>query len=264
MAAAQADRPMLTALGGHADAKRLLAHAAFWCALAVGVVMRCLPPVRADFPLNDGGLITSMVVDLQRAGYQLPLQTSYNGGGIPFAAPPLAVYLAAGIAELTRIDLTALLRILPLVCALSSMPLFWVLARTLLSSTSGAAVAVAGFALLPAAYFWLLMGSGVVRGPGLLGALLALSLAAQLYRHGTIWRAVPTGALMGLAALCDGGSAWFVGISLPVSAAVGGRSPRPGSSASSRQSSRRRGGCTSCTSTGSPPSRLHGEARHSR
>ena len=59
-----------------------------------GLLVRAIPVLTADFPLNDGGLFYAMTRDLQHANFLLPATTSYNGLGIPFAYPPLGFYVA--------------------------------------------------------------------------------------------------------------------------------------------------------------------------
>ena len=67
------------------------------CPMIVGLVVRAVPLVAAGFPLNDGGLFYAMAEDVRRAGFALPMYSSYNGVGIPFVYPPLAFYLAAAL-----------------------------------------------------------------------------------------------------------------------------------------------------------------------
>ncbi|HZW02660.1 MAG TPA: hypothetical protein VFF68_01935, partial [Anaerolineaceae bacterium] len=64
----------------------------FW-AVAFGVLVRLLPVLSSPFPLNDGGLFYRMAADIAQAGFRLPEFTSYNHAGIPFAYPPLGLYL---------------------------------------------------------------------------------------------------------------------------------------------------------------------------
>lgn len=63
-------------------------------AVTLGLILRLLPALSADFPLNDGGLFYLMTRELQGAHYALPVYTSYNSAQIPFAYPPLAFYIA--------------------------------------------------------------------------------------------------------------------------------------------------------------------------
>ena len=60
------------------------------CAIILGALVRLLYIAGSDFPINDGGLFFTMTRDLQANGFLIPKVTSYNGGGLPFAYPPLA------------------------------------------------------------------------------------------------------------------------------------------------------------------------------
>jgi len=61
-------------------------------ALVFGSLIRCIPTLVANFPINDGGLFYLMVEKLQEAHYILPSNITYNGFEIPYAYPPLAIY----------------------------------------------------------------------------------------------------------------------------------------------------------------------------
>ncbi len=59
---------------------------------------------QSTFPtakVNDGGFFFSMTRDLEASNFRIPAFTTYNGGHIPFAYPPLGFYLAA---ILDRVD----------------------------------------------------------------------------------------------------------------------------------------------------------------
>ncbi len=183
--------------------------------LIIGVALRALPGVVADFPLNDGGLLYAPIHDFQRVGLTgFPLFTAYNGGVIPFAHPPLALYLVAALAEMSGMDVLWLFRAFPLVWSVLTLPAFWLLARALLPTRSGVAVAVAAFALLPAAFQTSIMGGGVARAPGFLCGLLALWQAVRMLQQGSFRHAAATGFLAGLTLLFDVESTRFLAISM--------------------------------------------------
>jgi len=52
-------------------------RAAVVAATLVGSLVRMYHIWGSDFPLNDGGMFLSMILDLQRAGYALPEFVSY-------------------------------------------------------------------------------------------------------------------------------------------------------------------------------------------
>lgn len=168
-------------------------------ALALGSLVRLLPALPGPLTSGDGGLIVVMVDDLRNAGLQLPLVTSYNATDLPFVYPPLALYAAAGLAELFDLSSLAVVRILAAALSLATLGVFAILAGRLLAPAA-AAGALLAYALMPHAYDGVVAGGGLTRGMGLLLALLAMVGAAS----GTalpLRRVVVLGVLLGLAAL---------------------------------------------------------------
>ena len=139
-----------------------------------GAGLRLFHVLRADFPLNDGGLFYTMVHDLLSNQFRLPLYTSYNHLNIPFAYPPLPFYLAAFLQALFGLDGLVVLRFLPLVVSILTIPAFFVFARTALNSIPQALHATLVFAILTPTYQWQIMGGGLTRAPGYLFSILAL------------------------------------------------------------------------------------------
>jgi len=107
----------------------------------IGAVVRCFYVFSASFPLNDGGMFYVMVRDLQANAFRLPLYTSYNGGNIPYAYPPLPFYLAAGLNQWLGIGLISLLRFLPLLFSIATIPVFAWLAQEVLAEKHPVALA---------------------------------------------------------------------------------------------------------------------------
>jgi hypothetical protein len=143
-------------------------------ALVVGTLIRLLPLLQVDFPLNDGGLFYAMVRDLQANQFHLPPITQYNHASLPFAYPPLAIYLAGGLNSLFGVPLLSLFRWLPLIFNLLCILVFYHFARQLFREPLKAGIAVLAFALLKPGYEWLIMGGGLTRSPAMLFALLTL------------------------------------------------------------------------------------------
>jgi len=139
-----------------------------------GAYVRLFAVARAGFPLLDGGLFYAMTGDLLANNFRLPLVTSYNHLNIPFAYPPLPLYLAGFIHVLTRVDLLEIFRWLPVTFSLLTLPAFFLLAREMLESPAQAALATFIFALLPRSYDWIVMGGGVTRAPAALFLILFL------------------------------------------------------------------------------------------
>lgn len=164
--------------------KRTLTGLLLIWAFLFGAFVRVLPVWQAGFPLNDGGLFYSMTADLQRAGSKLPAVTTYNRLSIPFAYPPLAFYLADFIQTLTRFSLIEVVRWLPVLFSLLTLPAFFLLARSLLGDPLKGALATALYALLPRSYEWIIMGGGVTRAPAALFLILMAWGAYRLFREG--------------------------------------------------------------------------------
>src|SRR5512143_1425151 len=100
----------------------------------LGLVVRLPAALRSGFPLNDGGLFYRMIIELQANGFRLPLITSYNGEHIPFAYPPLGLYVGAVLSSGLHANVLDLLRIVPGIVSSLCVPAFYFLARRLLKS----------------------------------------------------------------------------------------------------------------------------------
>jgi hypothetical protein len=99
-------------------------------AILIGGTLRLYGVLRSSFPINDGGLFYTMIRDLMANGYHLPVTTSYNHLDLPFAYPPLFLYLTGFLADLTHWGLLNIIRILPAVLFLPSrlfiyLPVSW-------------------------------------------------------------------------------------------------------------------------------------------
>lgn len=151
-------------------------------ALLFGAYARLTLAMQNDFPILDGGLFYAMTNDLLANHWRLPLTTSYNHLDIPFAYPPLPFYLLGGIHSLTGVDLLILLRWLPALLSLLTVPVFYLMARTLLESEPLGALATLIFAMLPRAWEWLIMGGGITRATGTLFFLLFIHALYRTFR----------------------------------------------------------------------------------
>lgn len=168
-------------------------------ALGLGILVRLLPALAGPLTTGDGGLIVVMVDDLRAAGLALPAFTSYNHADLPFVYPPLGLYMAAGLGELTSLTSLAVVRILAAWLSLATLGVFALLAFRVVPPIA-AAGAIAAYAVMPHAYDGIVAGGGLTRGTGLLFALLALFVAA--HPSGLSRRAAAAiGVLVGLSAL---------------------------------------------------------------
>lgn len=151
-------------------------------AVLFGGMVRFMPALVTQFPINDGGMFHDMARDLQANRYLLPPATSYNGLGLPYAYPPFGMYLVSLLADVTRIPLLDLFLWLPPLLATLAIPAFYRLARTLLADNVRAALAALFFALTPGRYDWHIMGGGVTRATGMLFLLLGAFYVLRLFR----------------------------------------------------------------------------------
>ncbi len=154
----------------------------FFTALLFGGIVRFLPAIMNHFPLNDGGMFYAMVQDLQENHYRLPQYTDYNEAGIPFAYPPLGLYLTAFLSDLLPLPQGGIFLWLPAVVNLLSVIVFHKFASQVLSSQMRAALATLLYALAPRSFLWQVMGGGVTRTFGMLFLLLMTWQAVQLFR----------------------------------------------------------------------------------
>jgi hypothetical protein len=199
---------------------------AFSLPVIVGLLLRAIPVLSSDFPLNDGGLFFAMTRDLQNAQFVLPSVTTYNGLEIPFVYPPLGFYLAGGLSSLSGIALIDVFRFLPLIVATLMIPAVYLLARELLASRFQALLATWAFALLPRAFAWLIAGGGLTRSLGFLFATLALVEGVRLYRRHRRADLVGLAVFAALTIVSHPQAAEFVGLSMVLMLLAFGRTWR--------------------------------------
>lgn len=152
-------------------------------ALIVGGLMRFTPPALAGFPVNDGGLFTTMISDLGNSHYSLPAFTTYNGSTIPFAYPPFGLYLARVLIDLFHFPVFEILRWLPALVSVLAILAFYAFASEMLESRIQAGLATVLFAISPRSFSWFVMGGGLTRVFGMLGLLLTLYGARKLFKE---------------------------------------------------------------------------------
>lgn len=179
------------------------------CALGLAVLVRATIVLASDFPLNDGGMFFAMARDLQASHYALPAATTYNASDIPFAYPPLGIYVAALIDDFTPISLLTVFRFLPLIVNSLMLVAFFAFARRMLDSRAAVVMAVFVFGLLPATMQWMIMGGGVTRSFGFLFVVLAIWQIHAMYTSDKLWRVPVVMVLASLVVLSHIEMAWF-------------------------------------------------------
>jgi hypothetical protein len=200
-----------------AGAERPVEISNFWflggIVLLVGAALRLAPVVGSPYPLNDGGLFYAMSGDIVRNGFLLPMQTTYNGGDLPFAYPPLAPYIAALLSQMPGFDLLQVIRWLPSFLGILTIPAFFLVAQDTGATKFRAVLATAAFAVIPRAYSWLVVGGGLTRSLGLLLALCCVHELHRAFRTGSTRNLMSAALLSGLVLLTHPQAALFVGIS---------------------------------------------------
>jgi len=170
-------------------------------ALFLGGVIRFLPVSMAGFPVNDGGMFYVMAEELQSNHFLLPAFTQYNLAEIPFAYPPLGIYITAIIASLMRISTLDVVRWLPPLVSTFSLLAFYIMAERLLRSRIQAALATLFYALVAASFGWPIMGGGITRAFGLLFLFLTVASADRLFTRTSSLLAAQTALFGALAFL---------------------------------------------------------------
>src|SRR5512146_601966 len=130
-------------------------------AVLFGGWVRLLIPSMAGFPVNDGGLFYVMLRAVQANGLRIPEYVKYNGLNIPFAYPPLGFYAGALAGKLLGWDEISVLRWLPAIVLIGTLPAFYWLAKEVLGTSWKAGTATLLFAFTPRAITWQIMGGGL-------------------------------------------------------------------------------------------------------
>ncbi|HUS15836.1 MAG TPA: hypothetical protein VM536_12560, partial [Chloroflexia bacterium] len=192
-------------------------------ATLIGGFVRILPAWASDFPLNDGGLFYLMSQEIQNAQYSLPWSTTYNAANIPFAYPPLGLYLVALLSDWTPWHLIDLVRLMGPVVSTLTVPLVALVSYAFLGSTAQMLVAASCYALLPRGFEWLIMGGGVTRALGVAFALLTVYGAHALYTTRRNTHVPATAVFAGLTLLSHPEAASFAALTVLLLAAWYGR-----------------------------------------
>jgi hypothetical protein len=149
-------------------------------ALLLGAIAR-FNIVLPGFPYNDGAMFLQMSEELKAAHYALPWFTRYNFLDIPYAYPPFGFYVTALLSDLLPVSALELVRVLPVIFNLLTIPAVYLLARNFLKSRSAAAFAALIFSITASGYEWMIMGGGLTRASGYLFAILAVDQITKMY-----------------------------------------------------------------------------------
>lgn len=208
----------LKAPAGILGIARRIATAPLLSIMVIGTALRLLPVLASDFPLNDGGMFSAMSEDLRANSFVLPRFASYNDLQIPYAYPPLGFYLTAGISSLAGISVTDILRLVPALVSVATIPLSYAISREIFRDHRMALATAAFFAFAPRSYEWLIGGGGITRGPAFLVALVAVLIALRMHRATGGVRPYLAGAALGVSALWHPEAGMFGAVSVVVTA----------------------------------------------
>jgi len=156
-----------------------------WTILGLGILfgayVRILPALSSGFPLNDGGMFAVMMRDLIAHHFSLPVFTTYNNLGIPFAYPPFGIFVGA-LFEVFGFSESWVLLWIPAFFAIAIIPLYFLLALELLEDGPRASLATLFSTLIPGTYTWTIMGGGLTRSPGMVFLILTLYFSNKAFR----------------------------------------------------------------------------------
>ncbi len=180
---------------------------------ALALLIRFGHPVARQvgtFPLHDGGLFYVIIQQLLTVE-AFPAFINYNALDIPFAYPPLAFYLSAGLVTLFNADITTVLFIFSGVLAALMVPAAYLLLRALLGDGALPIVAAVLFAATPNVVKMFNAGGGITRSLGAVFMLLFLWQLLGVYQTGG-WRRVPLTVIFGALTVVSHPAATFVAV----------------------------------------------------
>lgn len=151
--------------------------------LILGSFVRLTPVISASFPIKDGGLFSVFIDEILNNRFSLPTFIHYNDLSIPFAYPPLSFYLSAILSFSLKVSTIELVKFLPAIFSILTIPMFHWLASRVLDHDRQVCFATLSFALLPTAIDFMIVGGGLPRALGYIFALLALGQTWLLFAH---------------------------------------------------------------------------------
>lgn len=151
--------------------------------ILLGGWFRIYPAFLAGFPVNDGGMFYTMIMDVQANHFWLPFNTSYNSLNIPFAYPPLAFYVGAVASYFFQVSLEEVIRWLPGIVNILCLVAFYFLAKEILIEPLVSGVSTFVYAMIPHMYEWPSMGGGLTRSFGMLFMMLTVLYAYRLFKN---------------------------------------------------------------------------------
>lgn len=172
--------------------------------LILGLIL-CFPmyfsnAIKYSVPMGAAGLFTQMASQIADANFQLPLESPFYGpGGVPFAYPPVGLYLLAIFIKLTGKYLIFLRFIPALLSLLSLIPLYYItleISKSRIAALSAIIIATSSIDLY-IAHVW---SAGIVRALAFLFSLISICFFYQtISNKRSKLNTVMTGIFFGLA-----------------------------------------------------------------
>lgn len=155
-----------------------------------------------QYPAYGAGLYLQSAEQISAHGYGLPARIpQYTSDGVPFAYPPLLLYVAAAVRDVADVGPVAYSLYAPGLLVLASLVPYYFTAKELLGSARLAGFAGVLFAVTPAVLQWHLSAGGIVRAGALLFALAGTYTGLRLFRSGDPRWMFPSTVLFGLTVL---------------------------------------------------------------
>src|SRR4030042_2512646 len=176
--------------------------------LALGTVLAVSLPLviwnalRYQLPMGYAGFYSLMAEQMSGGGFRPPVLVSHYGpGGVPFAYPPVGLYLMAVVTRISGVTSLDYARFAgPIFTFLSLVPMY-MLSRKVCQSRAGAVVATLVLAASYRSYLFHGEAAGLVRALAFLFCLSGLYLFALTCAAPTIRGVIVTSALLALTVL---------------------------------------------------------------
>ena len=176
---------------------------AVWLAVLFGISAAFLfyNAFRFSFPVAFAGMYTLMAEQIADGGFSLPMQIPYYGpGGVPFAYPPLALYVMAAFLKFD-VSMITYTRYVPPVFSLLALAPLYLLAKELTRSHFAAGLTVMYAVFSPALYISHTWAAGIVRALSFFFMLWGLYFFNRMLREEKLSLGALAGVFGGLATL---------------------------------------------------------------
>jgi hypothetical protein len=160
-------------------------------------------------PLNFAGLYTLMAEEVANANFHLPMQVEYYiPGDMPFAYPPLGIYVMAAFLK-AGVPAWTYLRFAPPVFSLLAMIPLFLLMRRLTKSELAGVVTVLLAAGAPLLFYMQTESGGVVRGLAFCLGLTAVYFFDRMLESFRVGKMILAGVFFGLTILTHFGYSFY-------------------------------------------------------